>query len=864
MLLTASVVTHADAQTICGGWVLSPETSPPGVGPTVVTRGLAFDRDGPGPQPEAFYLGGRLGVAGSDRARGLGKWDGEKWSSVDQGVRYEDRDGEVYALGAFGGSLIVGGFFTSAGHASASNIARWNGVDWEPLGEGLDWSVFAVGAYRGELIAGGAFGLQAAGSPRGVARWDGQAWGPLGLGVDNWVRDMTVYEGELIVCGDFSTAGGLPAVGIAAWNGTSWRVLGTGLNGSARFLAVHRGKLYVSGLFSKAGSVEADRIAAWDGTEWSALRGSASGVRGGGPIASFGDDLLLNATYAERYPDIGSPVYHNVALWDGTEWRGPGSRTPIVGQLVGEFRGEAVLNGSYLQEFYGTSGPVTWNGSRVLPLVSGLSDRVQQVQAFGSELVVSGSFDYAGQQRVDSLVRWDGARWIGFPPIAAEVVGNAGTMGLYNGRLVVSRRVGSADGSRMHAIVTWDGERWSELGGFLDGGADAFAEHDGTLYAAGSFSLDPASSTSRGVIAWNGRSWTWLAGPGPDAFTVSPNCLAVFRGEVYAAGAQDVWTPATNLNLARWTGREWMPVGPGLIGSVTSLAVFNDELIVAGRFSVANDPSIHTLARWDGTQWRSLGADMPQFGNPPSPTLLVHNGRLVVSCFIVRASSAYPFRSLSAWDGESWSQFGDGFVAQYADIESFRGELVIGGFFSSTPVPQAYLARWSETGTPWIAQQPKSTAAVEGRDVSMAATIASGYSEGSVRWTRNGVEVNDGPEGASIGGGSVEGARSSRLQIRGLRPGDAGLYEAWFGGPCGTARSEPASISVLAQCPADLNDDRVVDDADFTIFAIAYVLSDCHAIAMPDGCPADLDMDNQVGESDFALFLEPYNRTLCD
>lgn len=80
-----------------------------------------------------------------------------------------------------------------------------------------------------------------------------------------------------------------------------------------------------------------------------------------------------------------------------------------------------------------------------------------------------------------------------------------------------------------------------------------------------------------------------------------------------------------------------------------------------------------------------------------------------------------------------------------------------------------------------------------------------------------------------------------------------GQIEAWV-----------AAIPPLADpCPADLNNDDVVDDADFSIFAIAYNILDCADLMMPSGCPADLKNDDLVDDADFSLFVVAYNEFLC-
>ncbi len=69
--------------------------------------------------------------------------------------------------------------------------------------------------------------------------------------------------------------------------------------------------------------------------------------------------------------------------------------------------------------------------------------------------------------------------------------------------------------------------------------------------------------------------------------------------------------------------------------------------------------------------------------------------------------------------------------------------------------------------------------------------------------------------------------------------------------------------TILASCPGDLNNDLVVDDSDFVIFAEAYNLFDCSDAAMPAGCPSDLNSDLVVDDTDFVLFAAAYEALLC-
>jgi endonuclease I len=69
--------------------------------------------------------------------------------------------------------------------------------------------------------------------------------------------------------------------------------------------------------------------------------------------------------------------------------------------------------------------------------------------------------------------------------------------------------------------------------------------------------------------------------------------------------------------------------------------------------------------------------------------------------------------------------------------------------------------------------------------------------------------------------------------------------------------------TIQALCAGDLNNDLVVDDSDFVIFADAYNLFDCSDVAMPAGCPSDLNSDLFVDDADFVLFAAAYEALLC-
>jgi len=64
-------------------------------------------------------------------------------------------------------------------------------------------------------------------------------------------------------------------------------------------------------------------------------------------------------------------------------------------------------------------------------------------------------------------------------------------------------------------------------------------------------------------------------------------------------------------------------------------------------------------------------------------------------------------------------------------------------------------------------------------------------------------------------------------------------------------------------CPSDLNNDRLVDDPDFSLFLEQYNTFDCADPAMPAGCLSDLNGDGFVEDADFLIFLVAYGELIC-
>ena len=100
------------------------------------------------------------------------------------------------------------------------------------------------------------------------------------------------------------------------------------------------------------------------------------------------------------------------------------------------------------------------------------------------------------------------------------------------------------------------------------------------------------------------NSWSALGISGPIAFPTI-NALAIFRGQVYAAGSSS----STYNCVLRWTGVEWEAAGSIRGNTAYTLAVADGDLaLYAGGNFVTADGISTNMARWDGVGSAAAGA----------------------------------------------------------------------------------------------------------------------------------------------------------------------------------------------------------------------------------------------------------------
>ena len=630
----------------------------------------------------ALYAGGAFTAVDGQPVSRLAKWDGASWSEVGGGIT-GNAPTAVHALGIFDGKLVVGGQFEFAGATPAARVAAWDGTTWTAFGGGIGDSikdhVFALMAFNGKLYAGGRF-FDANHLFQALLEWrpTTSSWhGFPSLDMPNeWrggIYALTLFDGDLFVGGDFTKSGSgsdnyLARIDAAAsWQAPDGSTSQFEMNGPVHALTALSNKLYVGGVFTNINDeLETRHIAAMDtGGNWTGLGEGIGGVPN--PIVraltTFDGKLIV----AGEFLTVGGISARNIAQWD-----------PVGGVWSALNKG-----------------------------VSGVgSPEVRALTAFGGHLIAGGSFDVAGAADSSNWGRWG-------PPTAAPDADADGVPDVQDNCPAVANTTqddADADGvgdacdvcsaTAVGLLVADNGcpasgacSDWMADGFDVNEQVLAFTSYDGDLILGGSFTTIGGAAIDK-IARWDGAAFTAVGAGLLDPGLTKVSALAVFNGDLIAAGKFQSISGVSASNIARWDGTSWTPLGSGTNGDVTALTIFNGELIAGGGFSTAGGVSVNSVARWNGTAWQALGGGL----SGTVTDFAVHGGQLI-AC---GEWTATHIGGVSAWNGISWTSIVTTDYAFVNAVESFQGDLYVGGaFIQMDGTPAAAIVRWD--GADWYA-----------------------------------------------------------------------------------------------------------------------------------------------------------------
>lgn len=375
--------------------------------------------------------------------------------------------------------------------------------------------------------------------------------------------------------------------------------------------------------------------------------------------------------------------------WD-PDGAGPG--TPVL-VLGGAFHAAGTLAANRIAAL----DPLTnvWS-----TFASGMNGHVRALAVLpNGDLVAGGDFTSAGGAPANHVAVWNGSVWA---PLGTGTDDDVLALAvLANGDLVAAGEFTTAGGIAASRVARWDGFGWAPLGLGVDGIARALVVlQNGDLIAGGTFANAGGAPASR-IASWDGTSWSPLgsgiAAAAPSAANVKA-LTVLATGELVAGGAFDTAGGITAINVARWSGSSWAPLGAGIAAPVNAVCThFGTNLIAVGE--ILGSP--YTIRRWNGTSWSSIGT---MHGSGEAVVQLT-SGDVVVGGTVYDVfgpgQSNTGVTNAAVWNGTTWRQIGPPLEDPFAVTSVAahpNGDLVAGAWSGGYRVLRCDGTTWQRVG----------------------------------------------------------------------------------------------------------------------------------------------------------------------
>lgn len=308
-----------------------------------------------------LYFGGDINTANDKICRGIAKYDGVTFDSLQSGV--DGFGGIVKSLEMFQNKLYVMGSFLTTGKYNCNFIGRWNGASWDSVSFKPDQPIWWSDVYNNELYVSGWFDTIGGQPIKHVAKFDGINWHDLSFPYANCVSAIKNYKGTLYAssysgvwyyknnawshladCGGdmfrevygmrvidsllyfygrFNSLGGVTSKGIVAFDGVKWYGLGQGLSysGYEEINNVQKidGKIYITGNFENIEGIGCSTINPSQNTNYAVLNNNQWCIKSqpfdntAFGVVKFNGDLHIYGAFRK----CGADTIFGFAKWNG-------------------------------------------------------------------------------------------------------------------------------------------------------------------------------------------------------------------------------------------------------------------------------------------------------------------------------------------------------------------------------------------------------------------------------------------------------------------------------------------------------------------------------------------------------------------
>ncbi len=596
-------------------------------------------------------------------ANGAAEWTEAGWGAM---------MGPDQALSSFdgfqvldSGAIVAGGTIRSGG-SSADGVHIFENGDWRTIPSPFAGDRVVFDALSDEdILAGTCWASSAGFGGRGALRYDGSNWSPVGdlecvatvfrlpnghtfisgrkspWGAlesihinDGVILDRAALLRQVITLPDGEIYGVFAASGthgtsdhVARWNGATWDPLPG--ERDVRQLFVHSDGTLLARRW--ASSDTAIWIEAWDGGSWSTWYSDASDPLFTGAVRTLIHHPTLGLVAAGPFNLRTDPSVSDIASWQNEQW---------VALAEGGFGQGGGVNGRVQTMHLGTQGIY----------VAGDFTEAGGVPAAG--LAVLGQ---------DGWTTLDGAGGHGGSDILETPDGSVWVAGAF---------IDPATGERT-GVRRWNGADWEIPGGGLTAGdtwRDGYGTAgsialgpDGTIYVGGYFARAGRQDSKR-LAAWKDGAWKPLPLPlSPLEDVVHVARMVVCPDGSLLVGVHEPRRPDRGMPLLKWDGVSWSSAGSFVRDSgdyvrIAALSCTDDGIIAGGVFDSVDGVPALNIARFDGSDWSPMGDG---FNGGVRQVVHDYAGNPVVSGDFHWSGTTRAVR-VARWTGSAWGPLGRG------------------------------------------------------------------------------------------------------------------------------------------------------------------------------------------------------------
>jgi hypothetical protein len=314
-----------------------------------------------------------------------------------------------------------------------------------------------------------------------------------------------------------------------------------------------------------------------------------------------------------------------------------------------------------------------------------LDGRVKElyVDTVDNTLYVGGKFGHFGLADAKGIVKRVDDDWVTMNNNLKSYSGAYGVTAIQRYQDKIVATVWTDDGST-NLLGWFDGIQWHDLGIYRNTGTEAvrcLEVYNDLLYIGGYFDdWSVVGGIGESFVYWDGSQLYDL-----DYFAFTQASTAASLHDLHT-WRDTLWVGGSIffdfMNFGAFANDTMMPFDSTFnylgLNKITRIVEWNDELYIGGRFPKTQWNDDSNLLRFDGSNFYSVGGGT----NGEITDMVVHNDELWVIGHFDTVGTATPAKNVAKWDGNQWHGGESEFNSFLKTVESYNGELYLGGDFT--------------------------------------------------------------------------------------------------------------------------------------------------------------------------------------